>query len=189
MNSCRSSGSRRILSHCKGLQFTKKMIHTQGVGLFGVLGHGLDLKDSKNYKMLHKADVDDVTIVAKQISAGWGHSAGVTENGDLFVWGRPYDFSNLMTLNKIRAFSGILARFASRLTSDLGTEKDGLYPTPYLIESLGKVSSAHCSAGLTGICNFTFSLWNTHFADMIILFLCIVKLTCYSFILHHSCSN
>lgn len=150
MNSCRSSGSIKIYSQCKGFQLSKKMIHTQGVGLFGVLGHGLDLKDSKNYKMLHKADVDDISIVAKQISAGWGHSAGVTEDGDLFVWGRPYDFSNLMTLNKIRAFSGILARFASRLTSDLGTEKDGLYPTPVFMESVGKVLSAHCSAGLTG---------------------------------------
>lgn len=130
------------------------LIYTQGVGLFGVLGHGPDLRDEKDFKMLHKGDIGDETIVAKQISAGWGHSAGVTEDGDLFVWGRPYDFSNLMTLNKIRAFSGILARFASRLTSDLGTEKDGLYPTPFLMESVGKVKSAHCSAGLTSTSKF-----------------------------------
>ena len=127
-----------------------KMIHTQGTGLFGALGHGPDLTDSKDFKLVHKSDNDGKEINAKQVSASWGHSAGVTDSGDLFVWGRPFDFSNLMTLNKIKSFSYLFARFASRLTSRLGTEQDGLYPTPYFIESVGKVASVHCSAGLTG---------------------------------------
>ena len=125
------------------------MIHTQGTGLFGALGHGPDLKDSIDFKSIHKSETDDREINAKQISASWGHSAGVTEEGDLFVWGRPFDFSNLMTLNKIKAFSYLFARFASKLTSALGTEQDGLYPTPYFVDSVGKVASVHCSAGLT----------------------------------------
>ena len=127
-----------------------KFVHTQGVGLYGSLGHGVDLIDSPTFQMIYKQRAEDQTIVAKQVSAGWGHSAGVTEDGDLFVWGRPYDFSNLMLLNKLTKFSTYVARFASRMTVEYASVTDGVYHHPHFLPSVGTVESVHCSAGLTG---------------------------------------
>jgi Regulator of chromosome condensation (RCC1) repeat len=139
---------RKVASEVKN-SFLRK-IHTQGSGLFGALGRGNGLKDSKHFEIVNRSEEDSRPVTAKQISAGWGHSAAVTEDGEVIVWGRPYDFSSLLRLKKLRDFSGGLARFVSKLSSNLGSEFDGLYCTPFLVNDLQKISSVHCSGGLTG---------------------------------------
>jgi hypothetical protein len=55
-----------------------------------------------------------------KISAGWGHSAALTKQGDVFIFGRPYEFSTLMRINAVYTFMPFLARKISRSTnSDL----------------------------------------------------------------------
>ena len=127
-----------------------RKIHSQGSGLFGALGQGSSLKDLKHFEFVSRSEEDSRPVTAKQISAGWGHSAAVTEDGEVIVWGRPYDFSSLLRLKKLRDFSGGLARFVSKLSSNLGAEYDGLYCTPFLVNDMNKMTSVHCSGGLTG---------------------------------------
>ena len=44
----------------------------------------------------------------------------VTADGRVFMMGRPYDFSNLMQLNRLRVVSPGLGRFVGRFTSWFG---------------------------------------------------------------------
>lgn len=90
-----------------------RQLHSQGCGLFGALGLSDDLKNSLSFSKVDLS-IPGNTIIAKQISTGWGHSAGITKNGTLFVFGRPYDFSNLMQLNRINKISPYLARLSGK---------------------------------------------------------------------------
>jgi alpha-tubulin suppressor-like RCC1 family protein len=128
-----------------------RMIHTQGSGLYGALGHGPDLRDSTEFRLVNPPLDEELVLAARQISAGWGHSAAVTRDGQLAIWGRPFDFDNLMKLNQINGFSGMIARMASSFTTKVGNAVDGLHTSPYFVEGLKDVSSVHCSAGLTGM--------------------------------------
>lgn len=149
-----------------------RKIHSQGSGLFGALGQGDSLKDSKHFEIVSRSEGDSRPVTAKQISAGWGHSAAVTEDGEVIVWGRPYDFSSLLRLKKLRDFSGGLARFVTKLSNKLGAEFDGIYSTPFLVNDIQKISSVHCSGGLTGRFLFCFLLTNKRPTEMIPL--CVV---------------
>lgn len=143
--------SRRIQSSInEGRLICVRTVHTQGSGLYGALGHGPDLEDSEGFRIVNPPLNEERAIVFRQVSAGWGHSAAVTGDGELAIWGRPFDFENLMRLNKINRFSGMIARIASRFTSKVGTAVDGLHTSPFFVEGVDDISSVHCSAGLTG---------------------------------------
>jgi alpha-tubulin suppressor-like RCC1 family protein len=118
-------------------------ILSKGNGVYGALGQGDSLRDSNCFKeILHSG----VTM----FSAGWGHSAAVTETGKLLVFGRPYDFSNLMQLNRLSKVSKTFAQFVSRSTnSRLFGSTLGYYPNPVELEGIENVQSVSCSAGLT----------------------------------------
>lgn len=79
----------------------------------------------------------------------------VTDDGRLYIWGRPYDFSNLLRINSMNKFSSLLSRFVSKRTNLFTINSDdtegGLYMTPRLMgEELGeKIVSANSSAGVT----------------------------------------
>ena len=67
----------------------------------------------------------------KQVSAGWGHSAALTTDGVVVIFGRPYEFSTLFQMHRIYRISPFLARkisistnstyFGSLITKFLGT--------------------------------------------------------------------
>jgi alpha-tubulin suppressor-like RCC1 family protein len=144
--------SRKIHSSLKeSRSLSVRTIHTQGSGLYGVLGHGPDLRDSEEFRLVNPPVDEELGVAARQVSAGWGHSAAVTRDGELAIWGRPFDFDNLMKLNQINGFSGMIARMSSRFTSKVGNAVDGLHTSPYIVEGFEDISSVHCSAGLTGI--------------------------------------
>ncbi len=124
-------------------------LYTKGAGVFGALGHGDSLQDIASFKKVavnaaainidqsitdenSLSDPNTKSLRFKQISCGWGHTAVVSTDGRLFLCGRPYDFSNLMQLNRLRSISPSLGRFVGRFTSWFGSpESDaGLYPTP-----------------------------------------------------------
>jgi alpha-tubulin suppressor-like RCC1 family protein len=125
-----------------------KKIHTQGNGLFGALGQGPTLMDSAHFEMTSQPDSEsgEHRIIAKQVSTGWGHSGAVTVDGELMIWGRRNDFANLNSLYRIKGICAPLAR----VCCILGSFENEVHTTPKLFDGLGKVSSVHCSAGLTG---------------------------------------
>lgn len=88
-----------------------RLLHTQGCGVFGAIGHGDDLLDSPSFTSLKLSGNADCSIEIKCVSAGWGHSAVVTHNGQLVIFGRPYDDVMIKTINRIKSISPSLARF------------------------------------------------------------------------------
>lgn len=131
----------------------KRTLHSQGCGVFGALGQGDSLLDSKDFQavpILNSSQESlSISTSVTRISAGWGHSAALSTDGGLYVFGRPYDFSTLLQINRIRGVSSALARYVGRFTSAFGKETDGLYCTPIRIEGVESVVSVHCGAGLT----------------------------------------
>lgn len=148
------SGMRRLCRSTKNaassarIPYIKK-IHTQGNGLFGALGQGPGLMDSEDFETVNLSDESRPNgrkVHAKQVSAGWGHSGAVTIDGELMIWGRRNDFANLNTLLRIKGIFSPLARACCRL----GSIENEVHTAPKIVDGLDKVSSVHCSAGLTG---------------------------------------
>jgi alpha-tubulin suppressor-like RCC1 family protein len=122
-------------------------IYTKGSGLFGALGRG-DLYDAQEFmKVSHCEGLpEDVTYTS--ISAGWGHTAAVTNSGDLVVMGRPFDLDALLRLNNIKKVSSWLAR---ALTSTVfnADKLSGIFKSPVVYIRGGNIVQASCSAGFT----------------------------------------
>lgn len=123
-------------------------IYTKGCGVFGALGHGDSLLDAKYFK---KVPLPPTVTGVKSVSAGWGHSAAITTDNRLLVFGRPYDFSNLMQINKLKSVNQNLGRFVGRFTNWFGdsSSDEGLYTMPLLIPGMDNIKKVSCSAGLT----------------------------------------
>ena len=122
--------------------------------MFGSLGQGDALQDSATF--LQVALPSDVRGIVR-VSAGWGHSAAITDDARLLVFGRPYDFSNLLQINRLTSISPQLGRFVGRFTNffgvddsrdSRGTEVAGVFTTPTLYD-IDDVSAVVCTAGLT----------------------------------------
>ena len=125
-------------------------LHSQGCGVFGALGQGDDLVDSPVFRPVVATDgSQSLAIKAKMVSAGWAHSAVLSTDGNVFIFGRPYDFSTVMQINRLTKLSASFARAVGRFTSNFGSPADGLYSTPHLIDGVEGVASVHCAAGLT----------------------------------------
>lgn len=90
---------------------TVRPIYTQGCGVFGSLGHGDDLMDCAIFEKVHLSVSPDHDVKIKSVSAGWCHSAAVTDTGKLVIFGRPYDDMTIKTINRLKAFSPTLGRF------------------------------------------------------------------------------
>lgn len=118
---------------------------SQGRGIFGALGHDSELRDATNFKF-----IDYFKSPTRFVSAGWGHSATVNDNGQLFIFGRPFDFTTIMRIDKVNKFSNWLARFVSSSSNSrlFGSEL-GYFPTPAEVVFDEKITDLSCSAGLT----------------------------------------
>ena len=100
---------------------------SRGVGLYGALGNG-ELLDSDEFRV-----VNIQNFTPKKVSAGWGHSAVLTNCGKVLIFGRPFDFSTLLRLNAFREVgTASIARYASAMaqwfSSDI--QSSGLFPSP-----------------------------------------------------------
>jgi len=116
--------------------------------LFGALGLGDKFLDAKEFGRVNLTTNEPINYVA----ASWGHTALSTEQGEVLLLGRPYDFSALLTHNQFRNFNHWLARQLV-LTSAFMDSKTTIYRTPRLLDEFlkVKVKSVHCSAALTTI--------------------------------------
>lgn len=150
---------RRLLA---GTATRASNLFSKGCGVFGSLGQGDSLQD-----------VDQLAAVALpvgtsrvlRVSAGWGHSAAITGDGRLLVFGRPYDFSNILQINRMHSFSPDLGRFVGRFTNNFAwfggggdsnkrqpqagnSKESGIFTVPTYF-NLDAVDTVSCSAGLT----------------------------------------
>ena len=100
-----------LVKRIRSILRTVRPIYTQGCGVFGSLGHGDDLMDSAIFEKVHLSASPDHDVKIKSVSAGWCHSAAVTDTGKLVIFGRPYDDMTIKTINRLRTFSPTLGRF------------------------------------------------------------------------------
>lgn len=138
--SIRLLGSRSVI--CKSGK-----ILVQGQGVFGAIGSG-DLKDAATFRPL-ALDRTSESEKNSMISAGWGHSAAVDDTGRLFIFGRPFDFPNLMRIDKIYKVSKWLARMVASSSNKFFGDVMGFYPSPTCFPSSSNVVDLSVSAGLT----------------------------------------
>ncbi|RYG98307.1 hypothetical protein EON65_51600 [archaeon] len=122
-------------------------VYVRGSGLYGALGLGDALTDETIFTPL--GFLNNINNV-KHVSAGWGHSAAVTTQGEVYVWGKCFDFSSLLRLNRISAMSNSFARIVARSSNSMlfGGGEHGYFPVPTRLP-LDDVQTVQCSAGLT----------------------------------------
>jgi alpha-tubulin suppressor-like RCC1 family protein len=141
-----SSLSKRIGKRFFSARPPNGRVIARGQGVLGALGNGEKLSDWDKFQAVKGLASTDVRMVA----AGWGHSATVTRDGQLYIFGRPFDFTTIMRINSIYKMSKTLARFvASSSNSMLFGSEPGYFPSPQLVGGMGEVKTVSCSAGLT----------------------------------------
>jgi alpha-tubulin suppressor-like RCC1 family protein len=125
---------------------TKTVLQGRGVGVFGALGSGT-LDD--------KYCFDDIHLSLKRqpiaVSAGVGHTAVITTDHRVAIFGRPFDLSSIFKIYGIYRFIPLFAKWATRLTMlDQNSAKEVLL-SPIFLDDLmkQKVISVSCSGGLT----------------------------------------
>lgn len=155
--------SKTVSQRC--LSTTSGMLLTQGRGVFGALGQGTKLLDSEVYNSTVKFDTVSESRDGKAnvslVAAGWGHSAVIVGDGALYIFGRPYDFSTIMRIDKIYRFSKWIARYVSASSNSMFFgSATGYFPTPTRIETDEKVVDLSCSAGLTVFLTETGSVYS-----------------------------
>lgn len=137
---------------------------TVGDGLYGALGlEGDGSRDLKEKPaLLESLSQKQLTSVA----AGWAHSAATTSDGELLVWGHPFELRNVLRLRRSTMTSGRgLAHLISRInawlqpaaaTSEEGKESNGGYgflqvPTTVRLPPGEIAIMVACGAGITGV--------------------------------------
>ena len=83
-------------------------LYSKGVGLFGALG----LNSLKDYSSSFQ-EVNISPHKAMKVSAGWAHSAVITDTKKLLIFGRPYEFNTLLRLEFMYRISPSLGRSLS----------------------------------------------------------------------------
>lgn len=123
-------------------------IWSKGCGLFGALGLENDFNDADCFERISSRSQEGPTLTTKKVSAGWGHSAAITTEGRLLIFGRPYDFTNIMRLNRFRMVSPGLGRLAGKFSEQFG-DNTGIFHSPIELESDNRIVDVQCSAALT----------------------------------------
>lgn len=133
---------RRSLSLC-----TKTVLQGRGVGVFGALGSGT-FED--------KYCFDEINLYGKQplaVSAGVGHSAVITNDHRVAIFGRPYELSSVYRIYGIYRVIPTLAIWATKLTMMDETSAKEIILSPLFLDELmqQKVISISCSGALTAM--------------------------------------
>ena len=119
-------------------------LFSKGCGLFGQLGLNNKLVDCVKFESVISTHNDDIV----QVSAGWGHSGYRTTSGGLYIFGRPYEFNNLIRQHKLRQMSSSMARYVV-LWSHSMDKNIGFFQLPTIFEEIQNSSLVRCSGALT----------------------------------------
>lgn len=100
------------LSHAR--QYRKRPLHvySHGEGFLGALGHG-DFSPCAEALPVAALASKDVQCV----SAGWTHSAAVCRDGEVLVWGRPFDLKQPLRVNRIQRVMPFVVTYINALAS------------------------------------------------------------------------
>ncbi|CAM9371290.1 unnamed protein product, partial [Heterosigma akashiwo] len=95
---------------CRG----KTTLLSAGEGFLGCLGTGNFEDQLISFQPVVGLPKDEKVIA---IASGWAHSAAVTQAGACYIWGRPFDFKNVLRLNNMHTASRALAQLANAFSS------------------------------------------------------------------------
>lgn len=104
----------RSTTLCHPHLFRKRPLHvySHGEGFLGALGHG---------DFSPRAEALPVAALASKdvqcVSAGWTHSAAVCRDGEVLVWGRPFDLKQPLRVNRIQRVMPLLVTAINALAS------------------------------------------------------------------------
>lgn len=87
-------------------------VYTFGEGFLGCLGHGDFLPREQALPVVALAHKD-----VRCISAGWTHSAAICADGELLVWGRPFDMKQPLRIWGIQRFLPFVVRAINSMAS------------------------------------------------------------------------
>jgi alpha-tubulin suppressor-like RCC1 family protein len=120
------------------------LLRARGVGLTGALGHG-SLNESTEFT--------DIIKDVSQVSAGIGHSAAISNEGQFLLFGQPYDFALTLKLNRLNTIIPPLARMTARVNDFIHRHQEvkETYLTPTIVKDLSDKIVTHVSSsgGLT----------------------------------------
>ncbi|CAM9997500.1 unnamed protein product [Laminaria digitata] len=131
------------LSHARQSRKRPLHVYSHGEGFLGALGHG---------DFSPRAEALPVAALASKdvqcVSAGWTHSAAVCRDGEVLVWGRPFDLKQPLRVNRIQR----VMPFVVTAINALASSKEVL-PSPVSVALGGtpqpKAKTVACSAALT----------------------------------------
>lgn len=127
----------------------RHVLQSRGVGLFGALGTG-SFQDQAYFTTVELSD-----HLPTYVSAGLGHSAVITSEGKLAIFGRAFDLRSLFKSYGIYRFVPIFAIWASKLTllDDQDPHAQEILLSPKFLSDLNSeiVKAVKCSGGLTNI--------------------------------------
>lgn len=87
-------------------------VYTQGEGFLGCLGHGDFSRQADTLPVAALASKD-----VRYVSAGWTHSAAVCHDGEVLVWGRPFDMRQPLRINRIQGMFPFVVNVINALSS------------------------------------------------------------------------
>jgi len=152
------------------MQLRKLSLFSLGDGLYGGTGHGNTDFYSYPAPVAAFETLPRHSRNLRSIAAGWAHSAAVSPEGGVFVWGQPFELRSVLRLRRTASTSGRgLARFLTSINEWLSPPSGqgasgnssgeaesvlGKTPTPKKMEGLppGEVAvQVSCGAGLTAV--------------------------------------
>ena len=117
--------------------------YSSGEGFLGCLGHG----GFTDEDVARAIEAKGISI--KQAAVGWGHSALLTEDGDVLVFGRTHDFKSVLSLVNMNNRLPFMVTLQNWATGGSGVES--LTPELIALPEGEKAVSVACSAALTAI--------------------------------------
>ena len=87
-------------------------VYTHGEGFLGALGHGDFSARAAALPVAALASKD-----VQCVSAGWTHSAAVCRDGEVLVWGRPFDLKQPLRVNRIQRVMPFVVTVINALAS------------------------------------------------------------------------
>jgi hypothetical protein len=123
------------------------VLQGRGVGVFGALGSGT---------FDDKFCFDEINLYGKQaiaVSAGVGHTAVITKDHRVAIFGRPYELTSVFRIYGIYRVIPTLAIWATKLTMTDETSAKEVILSPLFLDELmqQKVKSISCSGALTAM--------------------------------------
>jgi len=143
--------SRKCPKHFNRFSAREYGLYGAGLACHGALGDGVQTEVVGEDSPRLVRNFEHINVSA--VSCGWGHSAVVTEEGELYVFGRTHDMRNTIKMTRLWTNFPFLAKAAISVGASMSVDE----PLPRLVpvvDERGKavqVKDVTCSAGTTAV--------------------------------------